>query len=278
MGEQREMSTFYENYKRQSERLHSLLCVGLDPRPDLLPRAYSPDFDGFSAFLADVIRALSDLAVAFKPNLAFFEAFDSGDRLLREISSLIRRVAPETLIIADGKRGDIGSTAEAYARSAFVLHDFDALTVNPYMGLESLEPFIGYREKGVIVLCLTSNPGAREYQLHGSPPLFEKIAAAVAARNKTAENLWLVVGATRETDAFSRIREIAPGVPLLVPGIGAQGGDLEGVLQTAGRELLINASRSILYAAPQSEEDREVIKEKSRQAALQLVETMRRFL
>lgn len=272
------MSTFYERFRNGRERLRSLLCVGLDPRPDLLPRAYAPDFHGFRIFLEDIVESVSDLAVAFKPNLAFFEAFDFGHQLLREMSALIGLHAPGALIIADGKRGDIGSTAEAYARSTFELHDFDALTVHPYMGLESLEPFYRYRERGVIILCLTSNPGAREYQLSGSPPLFEKIATDVAALNKKTGNLWLVVGATRGVENFVRIREIAPEVPLLIPGIGAQGGDLKAVLQTAGCELLINASRSILYAAPRSEENRDVIKEKSRLAALQLVETMRRFL
>ena len=243
------MSTFNEIFARRRARLGSVLCVGLDPDPSRLPRGYSDDRDGWRAFITDITRATAHATVAYKPNLAFFEALDYGDALLKDVVRVIREEAGDALIIADGKRGDIGNTARAYARAIFERFDFDAATVNPYMGMESLEPFYGYANKATIALCLTSNPGAAEYQLRGEPPLYEQVARDASRLNEKTGNIWLVAGATRAAEQLKRLRELAPGVPFLVPGIGAQGGDPRQVLEAAGPDVLLNVTRSVMYAS-----------------------------
>ena len=268
------MSTFYESFTNRRKLLKSALCVGLDPDPHLLPWGYSNTREGWLEFTEDVVRSTADLALAYKPNLAFFEALEGGLELFGEVVRKIRDSAPGALIIADAKRGDIRSTAEAYARAFLDRLDCDAVTVNPYMGLETLEPFYRRADKAAIVLCLTSNPGAEQFQMKGTPPLYELVAREVADLNRKKGNLWLVVGATKSSEQIARLRALAPGVPFLVPGIGAQGGNLSDVMEAAGPNVLINATRSVIYCV----KERENLPAACRKSALELVEEMRGFL
>ncbi|MBL8021321.1 MAG: orotidine-5'-phosphate decarboxylase [Leptospirales bacterium] len=239
--------------RRSNKR--TILCVGLDPDPSLLPSAYQGS-TGILSFLDLIVRATADQACAYKPNVAFFEAMgEPGWGIFASLISTIRKVAPEALIVADAKRGDLGNTAKFYAQTFFDRYDCDGLTVNPYMGIESLQPYDTYPDRGVFALCLTSNPGAAEFQLRGTPPLYEAVAAAVEARHRLTGNYWMVAGATREAESFSRIKSLAPNVPLLIPGIGAQGGELGTVLRTCGKDVLINSSRGIMYAYKESGKD-----------------------
>ncbi|MEQ9365279.1 MAG: orotidine-5'-phosphate decarboxylase [Leptospirales bacterium] len=254
--------SFRARFAARRKKKRSVLCVGLDPDPEKIPAGYesasvspdSPALDGEAqrilAFLADIIAATADRAVAYKPNLAFFECLGApGMLLFEQVLRLIREKAPGALIVADAKRGDIGNTAERYARAFFGSYDCDAITLSPYMGMDTLDPFVSYGDRAVIALCHTSNSGAAEFQNVGEPPLYLRVAAAVQKKNLETGNLWLVVGATRDPSSIERIRATAPDVPFLIPGVGAQGGDLEGALRAAGPDVLINAGRALLYAA-----------------------------
>jgi len=265
------MSTFYERFERRRSHLRSVLCVGLDPVTEKIPENYSKD-GGVLAFLSDIIQATSDFCVAYKPNLAFFEASGAdGMKLFEKTLQMIRERAPQALIIADAKRGDIPDTAYYYARAFFETYDCDAITLSPYMGMDTLSPFTAYREKASVVLCLTSNADAERFQNLGSPPLFEQVALETQKQQLITGNLWLVVGATRDPARIGQIRRVAPDVPFLIPGVGAQGGDMKSVLSAAGRNVLINASRSILYAT----KDRKDVPATARKSAETLVEEMR---
>ena len=229
----------------------TMLCVGLDPDPDRLPAGYEATPDGLFDFCAAVVDATADLVCAFKPQIAYFSALGAEAALERLIDHVHRR-HPGVPVILDAKRGDIGDTARRYAVEAFERYGADAVTVNPYLGPESVEPFLDYRDRGVFVLCRTSNPDSAWLQNHpADDPVFLRVARAASGWNAHG-NVMLVAGATYAED-LARIRSAAPDLPLLVPGIGAQGGDLEAVL-AAGldqrrRGLVINASRSVLYAA-----------------------------
>lgn len=265
------MSTFNDQFADRRDRLKSLLCVGLDPEPGLMPDG-KENLDGILEFHRNIIDATSDLAVAYKPNLAFFEVMGAkGWDLFEKTIRLIRDLAPGALIIADAKRGDIGNTAKKYARTFFETFDCDAVTVNPLMGPDTLEPFLEYRERGVIVLGLTSNPGASNYIASGEQPLYLKIASDVEALNHEFGNLWLVVGATNRSERIGEIRRAAPGVPFLVPGVGAQGGNVQDTISNAGLNILINASRSILYAEGYKND----VRKAAREAASALVHEFR---
>ena len=225
----------------------SLLCVGLDPDPSRFPPSLLEDGSPILAFNKSIIDATQDLVCAYKPNIAFYEA--AGLEGLDALKKTIEYIPDEIPVILDAKRGDVGSTAGAYARAAFEIWGADAVTVNPYLGHDSLEPFLDYEEKGVFLLCHTSNPGARDFQslqCHGRP-LHE-----IVADRALEWGLALVVGATYP-EVLRRIRDLAPQAWILVPGIGAQGGDLEKALaaglNSEGHGLIINASRSIIYAA-----------------------------
>lgn len=247
------MSTFYARFLSRRAYAHSVLCVGLDPDPTLQPSEFRTP-DSMVDYLLRIAEATAPCAAAFKPNVAFFEAQGpQGWKNFARLIDGIRRFAPDVPIIADAKRGDLANTARFYAKTFFETYDCDGLTVNPYMGMDSLEPYLAYLDRGVFVLCLTSNPGAADFELHGSPPLFEAVAARMETENQKSSNVWMVAGATKSTEQLKRIRAIAPSVPFLVPGIGAQGGDLAGVLSATGAEVLVNASRSILYAEPQGD-------------------------
>jgi orotidine-5'-phosphate decarboxylase len=243
----------FEERLQRAQRTHqSLLCVGLDPQLELLPEELRRDSQPFLALTRRVVDATHDLVAAYKPQIAFFSALGKEDELAASISH-IRARAPEALIILDAKRGDIGSTAEAYAREAFERYDADAVTVNPYMGEDAVLPFLARPERGAVLLCRTSNPGSRDFQdlLVEGRPLYRHIAERAARDWNRARNLMLVVGATYPRE-MRELRAAHPELCFLVPGIGAQGGDLEATLaaglDTQGEGLLVSSSRAIIYA------------------------------
>lgn len=216
-----------------------------------MPEGMGQSEDGIVAFHRSVIAATADLACAYKPQIAHFAAI-GAERALAESIAAVRELAPHAVVILDAKRGDIGSTAAMYAREAYDRYGADAVTLNPYLGSESLEPFLERVDRGTVILCRTSNPGAGEIQnWPESDPLYARIARLAVSKWNPHDNLMLVAGATQPAE-LQRIRELAPEIPLLVPGLGAQGGDLEAAvragLDARGRGLVVNSSRAILYA------------------------------
>lgn len=265
------MSTFYGLIDACTRAARSVLCVGLDPDPARIPEGYPATVEGTLAFLGDVILATRDVCAAYKPNAAFFEAMGPGGfDSMREVAKMVRRHAPHAMLIADAKRGDIGNTARMYAKVFFEDMGYDVVTVSPYMGMDTIEPFASFDGKGAFVLCLTSNPGAADFEEQGDPPTYVRVTQAVAALAED-EKLGLVVGATRDPAAIERIRRLAPTVPFLIPGVGEQGGDLEAVINAAGSNVLINVSRSIMYAG----KTRGDVPDASRRAALSFADRMR---
>ncbi|MBK6975232.1 MAG: orotidine-5'-phosphate decarboxylase [Sterolibacteriaceae bacterium] len=236
---------------------NSLLCVGLDPEPAKFPAHLKDEPDAIFRFCREIADATADLVCCFKPQIAHFAANRAEDALERLIAH-IHAHHPGTPVILDAKRGDIGSTAEQYAREAFERYQADALTVNPYLGRDSVEPYLAHADKGVVLLCRTSNPGGSDLQAcevaresGGTERLYERVARLVATSWNRNGNCALVVGATFPHE-LARVRELTGDLPLLVPGIGAQGGDIEATV-TAGRSnagsgLMISSSRAILYA------------------------------
>ena len=239
---------------RQAQQAHdSMLCVGLDPEPGKFPGAWRGDAARIFDFCAAIVDATRGLVCAFKPQIAYFAAQRAEEQLERLIA-YIHRVAPGVPVILDAKRGDIGATAEQYAREAFERYRADALTLSPFMGFDSIEPYLRYADKGLILLCRTSNPGGSDLQaqeLAGGGMLFEHIARLAAGPWNTGGQLGLVVGATFPGE-IARVRELAPTLPLLIPGIGAQGGDAEATVRAGWREggpIIVSSSRAILYAS-----------------------------
>ena len=234
----------------------SLLCVGLDPDPAKFPAHLQGRPDAILAFCTQIVDATADLVCCFKPQIAYFAAHRAEDQLEALIAH-IHAVHPATPVILDAKRGDIGSTAEQYAIEAFERFKADAITVNPYMGRDSVDPYLAWPDKGVILLCRTSNPGGSDLQFlevdtpHGRMKLYEHVARTVADDWNASGNCALVVGATFPAE-IARVRALVGDMPLLVPGIGAQGGDIAATLaagRTAnGSGLMINSSRAVLYA------------------------------
>jgi orotidine-5'-phosphate decarboxylase len=240
-------------------RNDSLLCVGLDPDLARFPAELREQPDGIVKFCKAIIDATADLACAFKPQIAYFAALGAEDQL-EAICRYLRETYPHIPLILDAKRGDIGATAHQYAREAFDRYGADAVTVNPYMGFDSVEPYLEWKDRGVIVLCRTSNAGGSDLQFLdvGGQPLYQHVARLVADKwNKTGQ-CALVVGATFPEE-LAQVRSIVGEMPLLVPGIGAQGGDIEATVRSgrtaAGAGMMINSSRAILYARPQGGED-----------------------
>ena len=241
---------FFQKLNTAVKKNRSLLCVGLDPDPQRMP-----DKVGIFDFNKAIIDATSDLVCAYKPQLAFYEAL--GDEGLDALKRTVKHIPDHIPVIADAKRGDIGSTAKAYAKAIFSVLGFDATTVNPYLGFDSVEPFIEYQDKGIFVLCRTSNPGAADFQSlrcrfgKGYLPLFE-IVAVKASQWNTNGNVGLVVGATYP-DELKVIRQSHPDMTFLIPGIGAQGGDLSLAVRygvnAQGNGIIINSSRQIIYAS-----------------------------
>jgi len=262
---------FIDKLLNISRKNKSWLCIGLDPDPELMPGIDVLQFN------KAIIEATSDLVCAYKPNLAFYEAL--GTEGLAILKKTVKYIPSDIPVIGDAKRGDIGNTARAYARALFSVLGFDAATVNPYLGFDSIEPFINYQDKGVFILCRTSNKGAADFQnllTNGLPlegvrpsvayvdaltrfkltlPLYEAVAQKAKEWN-TYGNIGLVVGATYPEE-LKKVRSICPEMPLLIPGIGAQGGDLASAVgygvDARGEKAIINVSRQILYASKEKD-------------------------
>lgn len=256
------METFFSLLEKRVDDCSSLLCVGLDPHPSDLP---APTAEAARTFCLRLVEATAPYAAAFKPNAAFFESYGpEGWAVLKEVIAAVRersdRLGSMIPVILDAKRGDIASTADAYARSAFETLGAHAITLSPYLGRDSIDPFLAYKEKGVFLLCKTSNPGAGDLQdlelarapgsAHTSLRLYEYIAQLAQTWN-TGNNLGLVVGAT-QPEALARVRAVAPDLWFLVPGVGAQGGDLATAmhagLRSDGKGMLIPVARAISRA------------------------------
>jgi orotidine-5'-phosphate decarboxylase len=246
--------SFAEKLKKSWQATNSLVCVGLDPEPKKFPDRFRDAPGGIFEFNKAIIDATRDLVCAYKPQFAHYAAHAAENQLEHTID-YIKATAPNAIVILDSKRGDIGSTAEQYAHEAFERYDADAVTVNPYLGRDSVEPFLKHADKGVIILCRTSNPGAKDLQdLNVGPgrKLFQHVAETVAKEWNVNGNCMLVVGATYPEE-LAEIRTRVGDLPFLVPGVGAQGGDVAKVMKagktTSGTGLVISSSRAILYAS-----------------------------
>lgn len=265
---------FEEKLLSASRKNDSLLCLGLDPDPELMPQM------GVAEFNRAIIAATSDLVCAYKPNLAFYEALGSGG--LTALEKTIESIPDYIPVIGDAKRGDIGNTARAYAKAMFSVFSFDAATVSPYLGWDSIEPFLQYADRGIFLLCRTSNPGACDFQdlpcsCRGtSQPLFEAVAMRAQEWHQEYSNLGLVVGATYPEE-LKRVRQLCPDMLLLIPGIGAQGGDLatavEYGIKAEGGKAIFASSRQILYASKGGD-----FAAAAREAALSLRDQINRYL
>ena len=253
---------FMQVLRHRWSEANSLVCVGLDPEPARFPARFAGDPDAAFAFCRDIADATAEYVCCFKPQIAHFAALGAEDALERLIAH-IRRVAPLLPIILDAKRGDIGATAAQYAREAYERYDADAVTLSPYMGFDSVEPYLAYRDKGTFLLCRTSNAGGDDLQnltLAASDALpAEKLYERVARLANSSWNgngqMGLVVGATYPQE-IARVRALAPNLPLLIPGVGAQGGDAESTVKAAwagAGSCVINSSRAILYASAASD-------------------------
>jgi orotidine-5'-phosphate decarboxylase len=244
---------FHEKLEASWARSGSMLCVGLDPDINRLPTHIPRTRAGIELFCTAIIDATAPVACAFKPQIAYF-ASCSAEEVLERLCRYIRERYPHHVLILDAKRGDIGSTAEHYATEAFVRYGADAVTVNPYLGGDSVEPFLRHEGKGVILLCRTSNAGGDDFQslLVDGEPLYTHVARKIATDWSRMGECGLVVGATYPAE-IGVVRGIVGDLPLLVPGIGAQGGDVDATVRlgqtAAGRGLIISSSRAVLYAS-----------------------------
>ena len=250
--------TFIGQLQSAWQRSGSLLCVGLDPEPTRLPDSLRGNAEPVFEFCRAIVDATADLVCCFKPQFAHFAA-QRAEGALERLIAYIHENHEGIPVILDAKRGDIGSTAQHYASEAFDRYGADAVTVNPYLGRDSAQPFLDRGDRGVVLLCRTSNPGARDLQdlvvadgRGGGEPLYQRVARLVAAEWNANRNCALVVGATYPRE-IAEVRAIAGGLPLLVPGIGAQGGDVGAVVRNGrtadGTGLVISSSRAILYAS-----------------------------
>nr|WP_315494330.1 orotidine-5'-phosphate decarboxylase [uncultured Rhodoferax sp.] len=253
--------TFLDQLRTAERQNGSLLCVGLDPEPTRFPAHLQGDASKIYDFCAAIVDATADLVNSFKPQIAYFAAHRAEDQL-EKLMEHMRRTAPQVPIILDAKRGDIGSTAEQYAKEAFERYGADAVTLSPFMGFDSVAPYLKYHGKGAFLLCRTSNPGGDDFQpqrlldLPGQPRLYEHIAALAQGPWNLNGQLGLVVGATYPAE-IERVRALAPTLPLLIPGVGAQGGDAVATVKAGWRSadgqttgpIIVNSSRAILYAS-----------------------------
>jgi len=249
---------FMQALRRRWTEADSLVCVGLDPEPAKFPASFAGDADAVFGFCRAIVDATAPFACAFKPQIAHFAALGAEDALQRLVAH-IHAMHPAVPVILDAKRGDIGSTALHYAGEAFDRYGADAVTANPYLGRDSLQPFLDRADRGTVILCRTSNPGAGDLQdlpvldgSGGSRPLYQHVAETVARHWNGHGNCALVVGATWPRQ-LREVRAIVGDMPLLVPGVGAQGGDVEAVVRNArtadGSGLVVSSSRAILYAS-----------------------------
>jgi orotidine-5'-phosphate decarboxylase len=248
--------TFLAQLASAAAHNHSMLCVGLDPEPSKFPGALKGNANKIYDFCAAIVDATADTVIAFKPQIAYFAAHRAEGQLERLMEHM-RRVAPLVPIILDAKRGDIGSTAEQYAIEAFERYGADAVTLSPFMGFDSVAPYLKYHGKGAFLLCRTSNPGGDDLQnqrlasVEGSPLLYEHIAKLAQGPWNLNGQLGLVVGATYPAE-IERVRALAPTLPLLIPGVGAQGGDAVATVRAGYRQggpIIVNSSRAVLYAS-----------------------------
>ncbi|WP_295531602.1 orotidine-5'-phosphate decarboxylase [uncultured Pseudacidovorax sp.] len=248
--------SFLDQLQAAQRQNRSMLCVGLDPEPSRFPDGMKGDASRIYDFCAAIVEATADLVIAFKPQIAYFAAHRAEDQLERLMAHM-RAVAPQVPVILDAKRGDIGSTAEQYAAEAFERYGADAVTLSPFMGFDSVSPYLRYPDKGAFLLCRTSNPGGADLQgqrladVPGQPLLYEHVAALAQGPWNLNGQLGLVVGATYPQE-IRRVRELAPTVPLLIPGVGAQGGDAVATVRAGWREdapIIVNSSRAICYAS-----------------------------
>ena len=244
---------FAEKLGAAWKKTNSLVCVGLDPEPKKFPDRFRDAPGGIFAFNKAIVDATAELVCAYKPQFAHYAAHAAENQLEHTIDYIKTR-CPDAIVILDSKRGDIGSTAEQYAHEAFERYGADAVTVNPYLGRDSVEPFLKHADKGVIILCRTSNAGAGDLQdlVVDGRPLYQHVAAKVANEWNVNRNCLLVVGATWPQQ-LQEVRALVGDVPFLVPGVGAQGGDVEAVVKNGctsdGTGLLVSSSRAILYAS-----------------------------
>ena len=253
--------TFLEQLQGAERQNGSLLCVGLDPEPGKFPASLKGNASKIYDFCAQIVDATCDLAISFKPQIAYFAAYRAEDQL-EKLMEHMRRNAPHVPVILDAKRGDIGATAEQYAREAFERYGADAVTLSPFMGFDSVEPYLKYQGKGAFLLCRTSNPGGDDLQnqrlasVEGQPLLYEHIAKLAQGPWNLNGQLGLVVGATYPAE-IERVRNLAPTLPLLIPGVGAQGGDAVATIKAGYRQrngtttgaVIVSSSRAILYAS-----------------------------
>ena len=253
--------TFLEQLQGAERQNGSLLCVGLDPEPSKFPASLKGDASKIYDFCAQIVDATADLAISFKPQIAYFAAHRAEDQL-EKLMEHMRRNAPHVPTILDAKRGDIGSTAEQYAKEAFERYGADAVTLSPFMGFDSVQPYLKYHGKGAFLLCRTSNPGGDDLQnqrlasVEGQPLMYEHIAKLAQGPWNSNGQLGLVVGATYPAE-IERVRSLAPTLPLLIPGVGAQGGDAVATIKAGYRQsqgnttgaVIVSSSRAILYAS-----------------------------
>jgi orotidine-5'-phosphate decarboxylase len=253
--------TFLEQLQGAERQNGSLLCVGLDPEPNKFPAGMKGDASKIYDFCAQIVDATSDLVISFKPQIAYFAAHRAEDQL-EKLMAHMRRNAPHVPVILDAKRGDIGATAEQYAIEAFERYGADAVTLSPFMGFDSVQPYLKHHGKGAFLLCRTSNPGGDDLQnqrlasVEGQPLLYEHIAKLAQGPWNLNGQLGLVVGATYPAE-IERVRSLAPTLPLLIPGVGAQGGDAVATIKAGYRQshgattgaVIVSSSRAILYAS-----------------------------
>ena len=267
--------SFTQRLRQIQKERNSFLCIGLDVDVDKIPPHLHSFENPALEFNRQIIEATHDLVCAYKPNLAFYEAM--GERGITTLRETLKLIPKSVLTIGDGKRGDIGNTAERYAKSLFDDYGFDSVTVNPFMGFDSIEPFMIHPEKGVFILALTSNAGSKDFQRLrvGSKPLYEKIVRRAKKWN-TKQNIGLVVGATHPKE-LQRVRKIVPEMPILIPGVGKQGGSVQSSLRYGcnkqGQLAVINVSRSIIYASSGKD-----FADAARREAKTLVEEMRKYM
>ena len=249
-------STFIDMLRAAGEKNQSMLCVGLDPEPARFPGNLRGDASKIYDFCAAIVDSVADVVAAFKPQIAYFAAHGAEQQLERLIAHM-RSTAPHVPIILDAKRGDIGSTAEQYAIEAFERYGADAVTLSPFMGFDSVAPYLKHSGKGAFLLCRTSNPGGDDLQnqrlasVAGEPLLYEHVARLAQGPWNLNGQLGLVVGATYPLE-IERVRRVAPTLPLLIPGVGAQGGDAVATVRAGWRidaPIIVNSSRAILYAS-----------------------------
>lgn len=247
------MSQFFQTLQQRRLKTESLLCIGLDTDPNRIPQILTNDTDPIFSFNREIIDATHDLVACYKPQIAYYSAVGAEDTLIATIEYAHKLGVP---VLLDAKRGDIGSTAEMYAKEIFDRFNADAVTVNPYMGLDAMQPFLDYADKGIYILCRTSNPGGSDLQnliLENGKTIYEHVAEKAAGDWNDNQNVALVVGATRPEE-IGRIRTIVGEMEFLLPGVGSQGADVEQLMKNGqGGGLTISSSRSIVYASEQSD-------------------------